>query len=191
MHSHTWYANLGGHLAKLLHGIPHVMTVHSLEPLRPWKAEQLGGGYRISSWAEQTAVEAADAVIAVSFGMRNDVIGAYRALDPDHVHVIHNGIDTEFWAPTEETDVLERLGVDLDRPYVASSAASPARRACRTSCGPRCTWTPRCSSCCWPARPTPRTWPARPRPPSTRSSHSAAACSGWPSSSPGPRSARC
>ena len=119
VHSHTWYANLGGHLAKLLHGIPHVMTVHSLEPLRPWKAEQLGGGYRISSWAEQTAVEAADAVIAVSFGMRNDVIGAYRALDPDRVHVIHNGIDTEFWAPTEETDVLERIGVDLDRPYVA------------------------------------------------------------------------
>src|SRR5512139_3458685 len=83
VHSHTWYANLAGHLAKLLHGIPNVVTVHSLEPLRPWKAEQLGGGYALSSWCERTAVEAADAVIAVSEGMKRDVLTAYPAVDPD------------------------------------------------------------------------------------------------------------
>ncbi|MFI2271661.1 glycogen synthase [Catenuloplanes sp. NPDC020197] len=111
VHSHTWYANLAGHLAKLLHGVPHVVTTHSLEPLRPWKAEQLGGGYALSSWAERTALEAADAVIAVSDGMRRDVLAAYPAVDPARVRVVHNGIDTAQYAPDPATGVLERLGI--------------------------------------------------------------------------------
>ena len=119
VHSHTWYANLAGHLAKLLHGIPHVVTSHSLEPSRPWKAEQLGGGYALSSWAERTAYEAADAVIAVSAASRLDVLAAYPALDPTRVHVVHNGIDTTLYHPVPETDVLERLGLDLQRPIVS------------------------------------------------------------------------
>src|SRR3954451_9674405 len=94
-HSHTWYAQFAGHLAKLLYGIPHVATVPSLEPLRPWKAEQLGGGYAISSWAEETALESADAIIAVSEGSRADMLGAYPDIDPERVTVIYNGIDTE------------------------------------------------------------------------------------------------
>ncbi|MFJ8726243.1 glycogen synthase [Streptomyces sp. NPDC003343] len=118
VHSHTWYANLAGHLAKLLYGIPHVMTAHSLEPLRPWKAEQLGGGYALSSWAERTAVEAADAVIAVSGAMRDDILGCYPDLDPARVHVVHNGIDTSLYRPDPGTDVLARLGLDPGRPYV-------------------------------------------------------------------------
>ncbi|GHK03867.1 glycogen synthase [Streptomyces sp. NPDC003753] len=118
VHSHTWYANLAGHLAKLLYGIPHVMTAHSLEPLRPWKAEQLGGGYALSSWAERTAIEAADAVIAVSGAMRDDILTCYPALDPARVHVVHNGIDTTLYRPDPGTDVLSRIGVDPDRPYV-------------------------------------------------------------------------
>lgn len=118
VHSHTWYANLAGHLAKLLHGVPHVMTAHSLEPLRPWKAEQLGGGYALSSWAERTAIEAADAVIAVSREMRADILTCYPALDPDRVHVVHNGIDTRLYRPDHETTALERIGLDPDRPYV-------------------------------------------------------------------------
>ena len=118
VHSHTWYANMAGHWAKLLHDVPHVVTAHSLEPFRPWKAEQLGGGYRISSWAEQTAFEAADAVIAVSRGMRADVLSAYPTLDPERVHVVHNGIDTALYRPVPGTEVLERIGVDLARPYV-------------------------------------------------------------------------
>ena len=118
VHSHTWYANMAGHLAKLLYGIPHVMTAHSLEPLRPWKAEQLGGGYALSSWAERTAIEAADAVIAVSHGMREDILGCYPSLDPKRLHVVHNGIDTELYRPTPETDALTRHGVDPTRPYV-------------------------------------------------------------------------
>ena len=119
VHSHTWYANLAGHLAKLLYDVPHVVTAHSLEPRRPWKAEQLGGGYRISSWAERTAFEAADAVVAVSHGMRADVLASYPTLDPDRVHVILNGIDTDFYAPDDGREVLERIGVDPGRPYVA------------------------------------------------------------------------
>jgi starch synthase len=119
VHSHTWYANMGGHWAKLLHDIPHVVTSHSLEPQRPWKAEQLGGGYRISSWAERTAYEAADAVIAVSHGSKRDVMASYPALDESKLHVVHNGIDTDFYRPDPDTDVLERLGVDLARPSVA------------------------------------------------------------------------
>jgi starch synthase len=118
VHSHTWYANMGGHLAKLLHGIPHVMTAHSLEPLRPWKAEQLGGGYALSSWTERTAIEAADAVIAVSHGMREDILGCYPALDPARVHVVHNGIDTVLYRPTPGAAALARHGIDPDRPYV-------------------------------------------------------------------------
>jgi starch synthase len=117
VHSHTWYANMAGHVGKLLHGIPHVMTVHSLEPLRPWKAEQLGGGYRLSSWAEETGVLSADAVIAVSAGMARDVVAAYPALDPGHVHVVHNGIDAEEYRPVDATDVPERHGVDPAVPY--------------------------------------------------------------------------
>jgi starch synthase len=118
-HSHTWYTGMAGHLAALLHGIPHVVTAHSLEPLRPWKAEQLGGGYRLSSWVEKTAMEAADAVIAVSSGMRRDVLSVYPALDPDKVHVVKNGIDTAVWYPDEQTSVLTELGVDPSRPVVA------------------------------------------------------------------------
>jgi starch synthase len=121
-HSHTWYTGLAGHLAALLYRIPHVLTAHSLEPLRPWKAEQLGGGYRISSWVERTAVEAADAVIAVSSGMREDVLRVYPALDPNRVHVVKNGIDTEVWYPAElkpGESVLDELGVDASRPIVA------------------------------------------------------------------------
>ncbi|WP_433392413.1 glycogen synthase [Micromonospora sp. KLBMP9576] len=118
VHSHTWYANLAGHAAKLLHGVPHVVTAHSLEPLRPWKAEQLGGGYALSSWCERTAFEAADAVIAVSEGMRRDVLTAYPAVHPDRVRVVHNGIDTAQYAPHHGTDVLERLGIDPALPSV-------------------------------------------------------------------------
>ncbi|MDO0938503.1 glycogen synthase [Streptomyces sp. DG2A-72] len=118
VHSHTWYANLAGHLGKLLYGIPHVMTAHSLEPLRPWKAEQLGGGYALSSWAERTAIEAADAVIAVSGAMREDILGCYPTLDPTKVHVVHNGIDTTLYRPDHGTEALTRIGLDPDRPYV-------------------------------------------------------------------------
>jgi alpha-maltose-1-phosphate synthase len=140
VHSHTWYTGLAGHLAALLYGIPHVLTAHSLEPMRPWKAEQLGGGYRVSSWVEKSAVEAADAVIAVSSGMRDDVLRTYPALDPNRVHVVRNGIDTDVWFPVAHArsekggaharsdmgeepqqgdSVLEELAVDLNRPIVA------------------------------------------------------------------------
>ena len=149
VHSHTWYTGLAGHLAALLYGIPHVLTAHSLEPMRPWKAEQLGGGYRVSSWVEKSAVEAADAVIAVSSGMRDDVLHTYPALDPNRVHVVRNGIDTDVWFPVAHArsekggaharsekggadatsdmgeerqqgdSVLEELAVDLNRPIVA------------------------------------------------------------------------
>ncbi len=115
VHSHTWYANLAGHLAGLLHGVPHVVTAHSLEPLRPWKAEQLGGGYALSSWVERTAYEGAAAVIAVSAGMRADVLRSYPAVDPSSVHVVHNGIDTEQWSRRERPDAVRALGVDPDR----------------------------------------------------------------------------
>ena len=118
VHSHTWYANMAGHWAKLLHGVPHVATTHSLEPLRPWKAEQLGGGYALSLWAERTALEAADAVIAVSAGMRQDVLETYPQIAPERVRVIYNGIDTDEYAPDSGTEVLHRHGVDPARPYV-------------------------------------------------------------------------
>lgn len=118
VHSHTWYANLGGLLTGLLHDIPHVVSAHSLEPHRPWKAEQLGGGYNLSSWAEKTAFEAADAVIAVSAGMRTDTLESYGNLDPDKVHVVKNGIDTDEFSPDSGTDIVTSLGVNLDRPSV-------------------------------------------------------------------------
>ncbi|MFN8223850.1 MAG: glycogen synthase [Gaiellales bacterium] len=118
VHSHTWYAQLGGHLASLIYGIPHVATVHSLEPLRPWKAEQLGGGYALSSFCERTAVLGADAVIAVSNEMRHDALTAYPDLDPGRVHVIRNGIDTDEYRPDHGTDVLAAHGIDPARPSV-------------------------------------------------------------------------
>ncbi len=118
VHSHTWYANLGGHLAKLVHDVPHVATVHSLEPLRPWKAEQLGGGYAVSSWCERTALEAADAVVAVSAEHRSDLLRCYPAVDPARVSVIGNGIDTDEFRPDPATDLVEREGIDTEKPYV-------------------------------------------------------------------------
>jgi starch synthase len=118
VHSHTWYANLGGHLASMLYGIPHVMTMHSLETLRPWKAEQLGGGYQVSTWCERTSAASAAAVVAVSDGMRADILAAYPEIHNERVRVIRNGIDTDEYRPDPGTDVLERYGVDLARPYV-------------------------------------------------------------------------
>ena len=118
VHSHTWYANLAGHLASLRYGIPHVATVHSLEPLRPWKAEQLGGGYALSSWGERVSLESAAAVVAVSNGMRADVHAAYPAIAPERIHVIRNGIDTVEYAPDPGTEVLASRGIDPSRPYV-------------------------------------------------------------------------
>lgn len=118
VHSHTWYANLAGHTAKLLHGVPHVVTTHSLEPLRPWKAEQLGGGYALSSWCERVALESADAVIAVSAGMRADVLASYPEVDPERVVVVHNGIDTDEYAPDRGTGVVDRIGMDPSAPSV-------------------------------------------------------------------------
>jgi starch synthase len=118
VHSHTWYANHAGHLAKLLYGMPHVVTAHSLEPRRPWKAEQLGGGYRLSSWVERTAYESADAIIAVSEGMRTDVLDCYPSLHPDRVKVVRNGIDSSSYHPVTESDALRHYGVDPDRPIV-------------------------------------------------------------------------
>ena len=118
LHSHTWYANLAGHIGGLLHGVPHVVSAHSLEPLRPWKEEQLGGGYRVSSWVERTAYASADAIIAVSHGMRGDVLTAYPMVDPARVHVVHNGIDTDVYTPDTGTDVLDQYVIDQSRPYV-------------------------------------------------------------------------
>ena len=125
VHSHTWYANLGGHLAGLLHGVPHIVTAHSLEPLRPWKAEQLGGGYALSSWAEKTAYEGAAAVIAVSGGMREDILRSYPSVDPALVKVVHNGIDLDQWQRPTGEEALARadatvraLGIDPSRPAV-------------------------------------------------------------------------
>lgn len=116
VHTHTWYANLAGHLAAMTYGIPHVMTSHSLEPLRPWKAEQLGGGYQLSLWAERTAAESADGIIAVSAGMADDILRSYPAVAPDRVHVIHNGVDTEVYRPVDDTDALDRLGIEPSLP---------------------------------------------------------------------------
>jgi len=118
LHSHTWYANLAGHLSSLLYGVPHVMTTHSLEPLRPWKAEQLGGGYALSSWCERTAIQSATAVIAVSNGMKSDILVTYPEVPADRVHVIYNGIDADLYRPDPGREVLDRYGIDPDRPSV-------------------------------------------------------------------------
>lgn len=117
VHTHTWYANLAGHYAKLMYGIPHVMTSHSLEPLRPWKAEQLGGGYALSCFAERTAIEQADAVIAVSGAMKADILSCYPAVSEKKVHIIYNGIDPDETRPTEGTEHLLAHGIDPNRPY--------------------------------------------------------------------------
>ncbi|MGY6501862.1 MAG: glycogen synthase [Acidimicrobiales bacterium] len=118
VHSHTWYTNVAGHLVSLIHGTPLVVTAHSLEPLRPWKAEQLGGGYAVAGWCERTGMESAAAVIAVSHGMRDDVLRCYPQVDPDVVHVVHNGIDTDEYRPVPDTDRLVAHGIDPERPYV-------------------------------------------------------------------------
>ena len=118
VHSHTWYANLAGHLAALLYGIPHVMTMHSLEALRPWKAEQLGGGYHLSTWCERVSAGSAAAVVAVSDGMRADILAAYPEISAERIRVIRNGIDTAEYQPDPGTEVLQRYGIDLARPYV-------------------------------------------------------------------------
>lgn len=118
VHSHTWYANFAGHLASLLHGIPHIVTAHSLEPLRPWKAEQLGGGYAVSSFIEKTAYEGAAAIVAVSEGMRQDILRSYPSLDPAKVRVIYNGIDTGSWHPVSDDAFLRAQGIDPARPSV-------------------------------------------------------------------------
>jgi starch synthase len=118
LHSHTWYTNFAGHVGSLFHGIPHVITAHSLEPMRPWKQEQLGGGYRVSSWVERSAYADANGIIAVSNGMRDDVLTAYPFVDPARVHVVHNGIDTSVYRPDPSTAPLREYGVDPERPYV-------------------------------------------------------------------------
>jgi glycogen synthase len=117
VHCHTWYVHLAGLLVRHAYGLPLVVTVHSLEPLRPWKREQLGGGYDLSTWVERTALESAEAVIAVSRGTRDDVLRHFDVA-PERVHVIHNGIDATFYAPDPATDALARHGVDPARPYV-------------------------------------------------------------------------
>ena len=118
VHSHTWYANMAGHLGSMLHGIPHVVTAHSLEPLRPWKAEQLGGGYAISSWVEKTSFLQADAVIAVSHGMKADILNSYPEIDPSRIQVVHNGIDTKAMSKVSTNSALTKYGIDPTRPYV-------------------------------------------------------------------------
>jgi alpha-maltose-1-phosphate synthase len=118
VHSHTWYANAAGHIASLLYGIPHVVTAHSLEPLRPWKAEQLGGGYRLSSWLEKTAFEGAAKIIAVSEGMSRDILRSYPDLDPSRVEVVYNGIDLDAWKPNPDSEIIRALGIDPGRPSV-------------------------------------------------------------------------
>ena len=162
VHSHTWYANMAGHLGSLLAGIPHVVSAHSLEPMRPWKAEQLGGGYAISSWVERTAYEAAAGIIAVSAGMRADVLRSYPSVDPAKVHVVHNGIDSQLLGarrgPRRRAPPRRRPRPALGRLRRADHPAEgpallPARRPRR--CRRRCSW------CSAPARPTPRR--SRPR----------------------------
>jgi len=117
VHSHTWYTNFAGQCAALLLDIPLVITAHSLEPLRPWKQEQLGGGYAISSWVEKSAYENASAIIAVSAGMKADVLGCYPNLDPEKVHVIHNGIDTEIYRPDPSFEAVNKYGINAQKPY--------------------------------------------------------------------------
>ena len=162
VHSHTWYANLGGHLAKLVHGIPHVATVHSLEPMRPWKREQLGGGYAVSSFAERTALESADAIIAVSAAHLREILACYPAIDPARTSVIYNGIDAER-VPARPRHRRARAPRDRSGPAVgrlrrqdhaAEGADAPPRRGGRDRPGAR-------SSSSAPARRTPRRSPPR------------------------------
>ena len=115
VHSHTWYANFAGHVAATLHGIPHLITAHSLEPLRPWKEDQLGGGYRLSSWIERTAYEGATGIIAVSDGMRKDILRAYPQLDPNKVSVVHNGIDLEAFQAADNPELVRAVGIDPEK----------------------------------------------------------------------------
>ncbi len=117
VHCHTWYTDMGGLLAGKLWGVPYVLSIHSLEPLRPWKVEQLGNAYHLSSWMERTAIEQADAVIAVSKETRDDVLRLFE-VDPARVHVIHNGIDPDEYRPSGATDALVRNGIDPNTPYV-------------------------------------------------------------------------
>ena len=118
VHSHTWYTNLAGHVAGLLYEMPHVLTSHSLEPLRPWKREQLAGGFGVSSWIERTSYLGASAIIAVSAGMRSDIVENYPEVDPMRIHVVHNGIDTSIYRPTESIAALEKFGINPDQAYV-------------------------------------------------------------------------
>ncbi len=192
VHSHTWYANLAGHLAALLHGVPHVVSAHSLEPMRPWKAEQLGGGYAVSSWVERTAYESAAAVIAVSAAMRDDVLRSYPAVDPARVQVVHNGIDTELWSPRARarTGCASWVSTPTARRW-SSSAGSPGRRGCPSSCARWPSCRRRCRWCSAPARPTPpRSW-RRSRRWSPTCAPAAPASSGSPRCSPAPTSSPC
>lgn len=118
VHSHTWYTNFAGETASHFLNIPHVVTAHSLEPLRPWKAEQLGGGYRVSSWVEKSAYQSASAIIAVSAGMKADILSCYSKVDPQRVHVIHNGIDTSLYRPDPSYSALDKYSIDPSMPYV-------------------------------------------------------------------------
>jgi starch synthase len=118
VHTHTWYVSMAGYLAKKLYGMPFVLTTHSLEPLRAWKAEQLGSGYLMSSWMERTAVLDADAIIAVSAGTKADILRAYPEVEPARIHVIYNGIDLTEYQKTEQTKALTDYGVDPAVPYV-------------------------------------------------------------------------
>ena len=128
VHSHTWYTNFAGYLARVLYRVPHIMTSHSLEPLRPWKAEQLGAGYRLSCWVERTAIESADAVIAVSQSMRDDVLSVYPAVDPERVKVVHNGIDPDEFFPDPATAALERHGLGPGTAYVLFVGRVPRQK---------------------------------------------------------------
>ncbi len=123
VHSHTWYANFAGHVASLLDDIPHVVSAHSLEPLRPWKAEQLGGGYRLSSFVEKSAYESAAAIVAVSRGMREDILRCYPRVEPDTVHVIHNGIDLAKWHAPQGAQ-----GEELQARVLAEHGIDPSKR---------------------------------------------------------------
>lgn len=167
VHSHTWYTGLAGHLASALYDVPHILTAHSLEPRRPWKAEQLGGGYRISSWSERNAVEHADAIIAVSSGMRLDVLDAYPAVDPSRVHVVRNGIDTEVWHPGGSApgaqSALASVGVDPAKPIVAFVGRITRQKGVGHLVAAAHHFDRRFSSCCAPALPIRRRSPPRRR----------------------------
>ena len=192
VHSHTWYANMAGHLAKLL--LRRAARGHRAlaRAARPWKAEQLGGGYRLSSWVERTAYEAADAVIAVSAGMRDDVLDCYPALDPARVHVVHNGIDTELYRPDPARDAVVEAGIDPDRPHVVFVGRITRQKGVGHLLAAAAPHRPRRPA--RPAAPAHRTRPRsprRPRRPSPSCRPAAAAWSGCAACCPPPRSASC